>query len=82
MKEFDLESRLDLKWIYKTDNLKKFKNQAEKIKKKLAKKIKVDNDVIEKNIEKGEFDAINNLGKRFDKFEERSKLIKLHFKAF
>ena len=55
VKKFDLRSRLDLKWIYKTANVKNFKNQAEKIKKRRAKKIKIDNEEIEKNIDKGEY---------------------------
>lgn len=40
--EFDLGSRLDLKWIYKTENVQNVKKQAEKNKKKRAKKVKVD----------------------------------------
>lgn len=80
--EFDLGSRLDLKWIYKKENVQNVKKQVEKNKKKRDKKVKVDYEEIKKNIENGEIGVINNLEKRFDEFEGKAKLNVLNFDAF
>lgn len=80
--EFDLGSRLDLKWIQKTENVVNVKKKVQNTKRKRAQRVKVDYEEIKKNIENHEIDAINDLGKRFDKFEEKAKLNVLNFDAF
>lgn len=80
--EFDLGSRLDLKWIQKTENVVNVKKKVQKGGRKRAQRVKVDYEEIKKNIENHEIDAINDLGKRFDKFEEKAKLNVLNFDAF
>lgn len=80
--EFDLGSRLDLKWIQKKENVANVKKNAEKKVRNRGKKKNVDYDEIKKNIENHEIDAINKLGDRFDKFEDRAKLNVLNFDAF
>jgi len=58
------------------------KKKVQKGGRKRAQRVKVDYEEIKKNIENHEIDAINDLGKRFDKFEEKAMLNVLNFDAF